>query len=74
MASPAFIKYRHEEELLAAAGDDLEHVYLTQIMPDKLRMDLEYIEQQSFLGDLAILAQAALCLFERNEALTGQQP
>jgi lipopolysaccharide/colanic/teichoic acid biosynthesis glycosyltransferase len=74
MASPAFIKYRHEEELLAAAGDDWECVYLTQILPDKLRMDLEYIEQQSFLGDLAILAQAALRLFERNEALTGQQP
>jgi lipopolysaccharide/colanic/teichoic acid biosynthesis glycosyltransferase len=83
MASPAFIKYRHEEELLAlwnrtgntdhlstdystgqaAAGDDLEHVYLTQILPDKLRLDLEYIDQQSFLGDLAILAQAALSLF-----------
>jgi lipopolysaccharide/colanic/teichoic acid biosynthesis glycosyltransferase len=74
MASPAFIKYRHEEELLAlwnthystgqaAAGDDWEHVYLTQILPDKLRMDLEYIDQQSFLGDLTILAQAALSLF-----------
>jgi len=37
-------------------------------------MDLEYIEQQSFLGDLAILAQAALSLFERNESSTGQQP
>jgi len=63
MASPAFIKYRHEEEILAAAGDDLEHVYLTQILPDKLRLDLEYIEHQSFIGDLAILAQAALSLF-----------
>lgn len=63
MASPAFIKYRHEEELLAAAGDDWERVYLTRILPDKLQMDLEYIEQQSFLFDLAVLAQAALSLF-----------
>lgn len=67
MASPAFIKYRHEEELLAAAGDNLEHMYLTQILPDKLHMDLEYIEQQSFLGDLTILAQAALSLFRSNK-------
>jgi len=74
MASPAFIKYRREEELLAAAGDDVEHVYLTQILPDKLRMDLDYIENQSFLGDLAILAQAALSLFKRNETLTRQRP
>ena len=63
MASPAFIKYRHEEELLAAVGDDWERVYLTQVLPDKLRMDLEYIQQQSFVFDLAVLAQAALSLF-----------
>jgi len=68
MASPAFNKYRHEEEVLAAAGDGLERVYLTQIMPDKLRMDLEYIEQQSFLSDLAILVQAALSLFQTSPA------
>lgn len=74
MASPAFVEYRHEEELLAAAGDDVERVYLTQILPDKLRLDLDYIEQQSFLGDLAVLAQAAHSLFERNEAQAGQQP
>jgi lipopolysaccharide/colanic/teichoic acid biosynthesis glycosyltransferase len=63
MASPAFIKYRHEEEILAAAGDHLEQIYLTEILPDKLRMDLEYIEQQSLLFDLSVLARAALSLF-----------
>ena len=68
MASPAFNKYRHEEELLATAGDDLERVYLTQILPDKLRMDLDYIDQQSFLFDLSVLAQAALSLFRPSAA------
>ena len=63
MASPAFIKYRHEEDLLAVAGDDLERVYLTQVLPDKLRMDMAYIDTQSFLGDLAILVRAAISLF-----------
>jgi lipopolysaccharide/colanic/teichoic acid biosynthesis glycosyltransferase len=66
MASPAFIKYRHEEEILAAAGDDLERIYLTEILPDKLRMDLEYIEQQSLFFDLSVLVQAALSLFTRS--------
>jgi len=66
MASPAFPKYRHEEELLAAAGDDFENTYLTVILPDRLRMDLEYVEQQSLLYDLAILAQAAVSLFEQG--------
>ena len=63
MASSAFPKYRHEQELLAAAGDDFENTYLTVILPDRLRMDLEYIEQQSFLYDLAVLARAAVSLF-----------
>jgi lipopolysaccharide/colanic/teichoic acid biosynthesis glycosyltransferase len=62
MASPAFNKYRHEEELLAT-GEDVERLYLTQILPDKLRMDLEYIEQRSFLFDLAVLVEAAFSLF-----------
>jgi len=68
MASPAFVKYRHEEELLGAAGDDLENTYLTAILPDKLRLDLEYIEKQSFLGDLAVLVQAAVSLSKTESA------
>lgn len=67
MASPAFIKYRHEEQILAAAGDELEHVYVNRILPDKLRLDLAYVERQSFLGDLAILVQAASSLFKTTD-------
>lgn len=67
MASPAFIKYRHEEELLAALGGDPERAYLQHILPDKLRMDLEYIACQSFGYDLSILAQAALSLFTKPD-------
>ena len=63
MASPAFIKYRHEEEILAAAGENWEKVYVTQVLPDKLQMDLAYVEQTSLLYDLRIFAQAAQSLF-----------
>lgn len=62
MASPAVIKYRHEEEILAGA-DDVEHAYLTQVLPDKLHLDLDYIERQSLLFDLKVFGQAALSLF-----------
>jgi lipopolysaccharide/colanic/teichoic acid biosynthesis glycosyltransferase len=63
MASPAFIKYRHEENLLATCGNP-EDFYLTKILPDKLKMDLDYINKQSFLFDLSILIKAALSLFK----------
>lgn len=71
MASPAFIKYRHEEELLTTAGDDHEQAYLSTILPDKLRMDLEYLDQQSFFFDLIVLAKAAISLFSDRETLRG---
>lgn len=65
MASPAFIKYRHEEKLLVAAGENMETEYLRTILPDKLKMDLEYIHDQSFIHDLQILFQAAVFLLKR---------
>jgi len=68
MASPAFVKYRHEEEVLASAGQDTEEAYVRLVLPDKLRLDLEYIERQSFGYDLAILLQAAASLFARPAA------
>lgn len=66
MASPAFIRYRHEEEVLEAAGEDFERVYIHVILPEKLAMDLEYIQRQSFLYDLSIFFEAAVSLFRRN--------
>jgi lipopolysaccharide/colanic/teichoic acid biosynthesis glycosyltransferase len=70
MASPAFVKYRHEEEVLASAGEDVEDLYLTRVLPEKLRLDLQYIAQQSLWLDLFTLAQAAVSLFARGEEQT----
>ena len=63
IASPAIIKYRHEEKILAAAGNDPEKTYLEVVLPDKLRIDLEYIEKQSFCYDLKILIQTLFSVF-----------
>ena len=68
IAGPAAVRYRHEEKLLAAAGGDVEAVYLTTIMPEKLRLDLEYVERQSFLYDLRLLVQGACSVFRRYSA------
>ncbi len=66
MASPAFLKYRHEETILSEAGQDLDRVYVEQILPDKLRLDLDYIAEQTFLYDTSILLRAAWSLFRRS--------
>lgn len=62
ISSPASIKYCNEEELLAPRESDLERLYLTTILPDKLRLDLEYLERQSVLVDLVVLIQTAAAI------------
>lgn len=49
----ASIKYSNENELLEKA-DDPDKMYVEVIMPDKLRYNLEYIKNQSFLYDIKL--------------------
>lgn len=67
LTNPAMIKYRHEQELLAAAGGDPVQTYLTVHLPDRLSMDLDYIDRQSFRYDLLVVAQAFRSLFRRRD-------
>jgi len=57
MAGPALIAYRNEEEILAQSKNP-EQDYVNHIMQEKLRLDLEYVGNQSLLYDLKILGQA----------------
>ena len=51
ITDPASIKFRNENELMAQAGDP-EQYYINVIMQEKLRLYLEYVDNQSFLYDL----------------------
>jgi lipopolysaccharide/colanic/teichoic acid biosynthesis glycosyltransferase len=50
----ASIKYRHESEILGACSDPVDF-YFRRIMPDKIRLQKEYLRHQTFLGDIKIL-------------------
>lgn len=54
LTDEASIKYRNENELLREA-DCAERVYVEQIMPDKLRINLEYMRSASLRRDLQII-------------------
>lgn len=62
IASPASVKYRWEEQVLAEVDGDLEAVYLNHILPDKLLLDLNYVQRRSLLFDLALIAQTAIAV------------
>ena len=53
LTDPASLKFRHEERLLSA--DRMEHRYTTQILPEKLRLSLDYQQQRTVVSDLAML-------------------
>jgi lipopolysaccharide/colanic/teichoic acid biosynthesis glycosyltransferase len=50
------LRYRHEEELLREAPDP-EALYLAEILPAKLAIDLEYVRQRSAWTDLRLIGE-----------------
>lgn len=50
----ASIEYRNESDLLAST-DNPEKIYVEQIMPKKLDLNMRYIERISFVTDIGII-------------------
>jgi lipopolysaccharide/colanic/teichoic acid biosynthesis glycosyltransferase len=61
VTSPASLRYRSEASLLG--GDDWHERYVSDIMRDKLREDLSYIAQRTFIGDLRLIFRTIAALF-----------
>jgi lipopolysaccharide/colanic/teichoic acid biosynthesis glycosyltransferase len=53
ITSAASLTYRHEEQLLS--GPDWELVYKNQVMPAKLKIDLDYLTHRTFFTDLDLI-------------------
>lgn len=54
ITSLASIRYRNENDILAAA-DDPDRCYVEQVMPDKLAIDLQYVEKASLWNDIKLI-------------------
>ncbi len=54
LTSLASIKYKDESELIRRA-DDADSVYINIILPEKMKYNLEYLENVSLLGDINIM-------------------
>lgn len=60
ITGPATLKYANEEELLASVPDP-KSFNDEIIWPDKVRMNLDYYKERSFLGDLIIILKTLFC-------------
>ena len=54
ITSEASIRYKDEDQLLDAA-DDVDKVYVEQVLPGKMKWNLRSIEKFSFWGDIKVI-------------------
>lgn len=65
ITGPAAIAYRDEEELLAAVDDP--EVYNSEVIwPDKVRINLEYVDNYSLLADVDCLTETVRSVLRRG--------
>lgn len=64
ITSLASIRYRNENDILAAA-DDPDRCYVEKVMPDKLAIDLEYVDKDNLLTDIKIILNTFKAIITR---------
>lgn len=60
----ASIKYSDENEILCGVADPEEY-YVSTLMPDKLKINLDYVKQHSFIGDVKIIFMTLIKILDR---------
>ena len=65
ITDPASIIYRNESEILSKF-EDPEKQYIEKIMPDKIRINLEYAKKANVLSDIFVILQTIGILFKKN--------
>ena len=65
VTSLASIMYKDEDELLAGA-EDVEKTYTQQVLPDKMRYNLEAIEKFSFWGDIKLMFMTVFAILGKD--------
>ena len=63
MTSPTSLKFRHEEEILGRQPDP-ERFYVEQLMPEKLSIDLNYVENLSMRNDLRLIFSSVIAMLK----------
>jgi len=61
----ASIEFRNENRLLEGKPDPIEY-YVTEIMPEKLRLNLKYIDSQSLLTDIQIILKTLFLIVSKK--------
>ncbi len=65
ITSPASIEYKDEDEVIEkfkGTGRSIDDIYIEEVLPDKMKYNLEYIKNFSIVNDIKIMIQTALAV------------
>lgn len=65
VTSEASIRYKDENELLDAA-DDVDKVYMEQVLPEKMKWNLKSVKKYSFIKDLATMFRTVFAVLGKD--------
>ena len=65
ITSEASIRYKDEAELLDAA-DDVDRVYVEEVLPEKMKYNLESIKKFSFFGEITTMFRTVFAVFGKD--------
>lgn len=68
ITGPTQLEYRDEASMLQ--GESVDQEYVSRLMPEKLKLDLEYVRHRSLMGDLKILWATATTLLSKGGKAT----
>ena len=63
ITSVASIKYKDEERLLEAA-ENTDEVYINEVLPEKMKYNLEALKNFCFFGDIKFMFQTVLAVLK----------
>ena len=65
ITSPASIEYKDEDEVIEkfkGSGRSVDEIYVKEILPDKMKYNLKYIEEFSVINDIKIMIRTAVAV------------
>lgn len=65
ITSPASIEYKDEDEVIEkfkGSGRSIDDIYIEEVLPDKMKYNLDYIKNFSIINDIKIMIKTALAV------------
>ena len=66
ITSECSIRYKDEDKLLSAA-DDVDKVYIEQVLPDKMKWNLKSVKEYSFSQDIRTMLHTVRAMMEKKD-------